>query len=106
MKFTANNIDRLVWIPCMYPRPSCQIQIFIIPSALFRLISVLSKKAGFGILRQHSLNMSFYTQKSEVELVIHVNKLFFSVEIDPHVRYLNHSGTERINWFTKKPLKC
>lgn len=50
--------------------------------------------------------MSFYTQKSKVELVIHVNELFFSVEIDPHVRYLNHSGTERINWFTKKPLKC
>lgn len=50
--------------------------------------------------------MSFYTQKSKVELVIHVHKLFFSVEIDPYVRYLNHSGTERINWFTKKPLKC
>lgn len=45
------------------------------------------------------MNMSFYTQKSKVELVIHVNKLFFSVEIDPHVRYLNHSGTERINSF-------
>lgn len=64
MKFTANNIDRLVWIPCIYPRPSCQL--FIIPSALFRLISVLSKKAGFGILvsettfREHEF---LYTKK-------------------------------------------
>lgn len=66
MKFTANNIDRLVWIPCIYPRPSCQIQLFVIPSALFRLISVLGKKAGFGILvsettfREHEF---LYTKK-------------------------------------------
>lgn len=66
MKFPANNIDRLVWIPCIYPPPSCQIQLFIIPSALFRLISVLSKKSGFGILvsettfREHEF---LYTKK-------------------------------------------
>lgn len=66
MKFTAINIDRLVWIPCIYPRPSCQIQLFVIPSALFRLILVLGKKAGFGILvsettfREHEF---LYTKK-------------------------------------------